>query len=51
MGMLSACPCLNRDPLEKSIRSKEDTLMLIYFTITEIKEAIFIDNLQYIFYE
>ena len=37
MGMLSACPCLNRDPLEKSIRRKEDTLMLIYFTITDMK--------------
>ena len=39
MGMLSACPCFNRDPLEKAIRLKEDSLKMIYFTIVDIKDV------------
>ena len=40
MGILSSCPCLNRDPIEIEIVKKENLMKIDSFTCTEIKEVL-----------
>ena len=43
MGNHSVCPCLgSRDPNEKEILQKENSLMLHNFTILQIKDVNFL---------
>lgn len=42
MGNIEVCPCMGRDPNEKEIALKENTLMMHKFTSVQIKNVIYL---------
>eukprot|EP00828_Plagiopyla_frontata_P039748 TRINITY_DN523_c0_g1_i1.p2 TRINITY_DN523_c0_g1~~TRINITY_DN523_c0_g1_i1.p2 ORF type:complete len:128 (+),score=29.17 TRINITY_DN523_c0_g1_i1:77-460(+) len=41
---LSVFPCLNRDPQEKAIIEKENSMMINKFTVVQLKDVFFYQN-------